>query len=145
MKKMQHKPRFIQTLLQNLNLSFTELFYLEEQPNDLNFVKMFQTVNDLRQSLIDVENYTRADNLTDAESEVRNSLYETQCIENYMEQLNETITQQNEAYRSLQELIVEIINKEDIDLRNYSSRITEQDWKIVKRQSRIDDVINDED
>ena len=150
MRPKNYTPHLIEKLIKEKEITFQKFFNLEEKPEDnKKFSNPNKLIRDFRSKIKDALYQTGdiikscdADYLQDAKasaSEVDGIV----CDMDYdVDELEKIIQQWEHAYQSLEDLILEILNKEKIDLTNYSNNMTESEVKSYNRIKFIDKLLD---
>jgi hypothetical protein len=140
-KKISMKPRFLEKILELTSIQ--EFFNLEQLPEPIDIRKVYWDIDELHKIINDAQKACDLDMLSDTNDKLSSLRNSASNFYIDTEILEKEIIDLKEAYASLLSLLVEMINKEDIDLRNYSANITEEEWKTIKRQTRIGDILDE--
>lgn len=142
-KKINLKPRFLEKILEKKQTTLQKFFNIEELPNPVDIRKVYWDIDELHKKINDAQKSCDLDIL----SEIKDNITSIRsCASDFYidaELLEKEISNLNFAYESLCSLLIEIINKENIDLRNYSSNLTDEEWKSLKRQSKISNIVDE--
>ncbi len=131
----------LEELLRRKEVNLQDFFDLEVKPEDLkslsNYGKIFRDVRGkIKDSLNcckDINYFCKNDSLDDTQKTVDDLESSINDIDYYVEDLDRINGQWETAYESLERLLIDIINNENIDLTYYSSKISDSELKSFKR------------
>lgn len=137
------KPDLLENILKMKNMRFEDFFNLDRKPQypseTLKFTK--ETLAKLNNNLKLVKEYYRTENSLLLES-LQKANFNISKNTQQLQSLETTIDEYKAAYESLLDLIQEIISKEELDLRKYSTNLSDEDWRKINRGKRIDNIID---
>lgn len=144
-----HIPFLIEKLIKDRESNFQDFFNLETLPdNTKELKKAAKVIKDFRYDIDDAISESKSvikscdkDCLDDAQKSAISLDGIVNNMDGHIEELEKIIQQWEYAYESLLSLTTEIINKEKIDLENYSSNITETELKSYRRIIKLNKLL----
>jgi hypothetical protein len=146
----QYIPYLLEDLLKRKEITLQDFFDLEIKPENLksinNYNKIFRDVRtkikDAFNGCKDINYYCKNDSLTETEEAVSNVETAISDIDYYVEDLDRINGQWESAYESLERLLIDIINRENIDISDYTSKISDAELKSFRRLKVIKGLLD---
>ncbi len=145
MSEKNHIPFLFEEFLSKKKITFQSFFNLEDIPHNIKHLPNTDSVlkdvkyktKDVMNEMKDILYFNQNDMIDNVKSSIRSSNSSLEDVLYYIEELEKIIEHWEIAYSSLEELTLEMINKEDIDISNYSVNISDTDLKIYNRIKSI--------
>ena len=146
MKKPNYVPYLFEKFLNDKEISLQYFFNLESKPT-LDTFKAFKSIkSDIKSAISESKEIIRfcdRDELTNAKYSADNIKSELYSIDCDVEEIEKNYSEWEYAYESIENLLLEIINKENIDLSKYSTNMTEREMISYKRIKTIDKLLGE--